>query len=147
MIMTRFFHGLVLVACTAALSTGCCKQGEDSAEPASTSTAAAEAPASGGATITGASALEKLKAKGFTPLTDPVVSDVAGLKSTAAVLKPDMIVVNVIEYSDESMAKMAASAGGSAEILTHQSGKSVVRVTCAGKPKEKCENIMSIIKE
>jgi len=145
--MNRFLYGLTIVACTAALSTGCCKKGSDEAE-AEPGAATAEPAAASGATITGEQALAKLKAGGFTPLTDPVVSDTAGLKSTAVVLKPDMITVNIIEYKDESMAKMAASSAPSTDtMLAHLAGNSVIRVVCAGKPKEKCEKVMSVIKE
>jgi len=146
--MNRFLYGLTIVACTAALSTGCCKKGSDEAESDPGATAPAEPAAASGATITGEQALAKLKAGGFTPLTDPVVSDTAGLKSTAVVLKPDMITVNIIEYKDESMAKMAATASPSSDtMLSHLAGNSVIRVVCAGKPKEKCEKVMSVIKE
>ncbi len=143
--MNRLFHGLVLVLCTAALSTGCCKKGEeDKIEPVT----GASDPAPSGPSITGDEALAKLKAAGYTPLTDPVVGENGGIKSTAAVLKPDMITVNIIEYSDEGMAKMASSASPSSDaVLSHLAGKSVIRVTCAGKPKDKCEKIMSAMTE
>jgi hypothetical protein len=145
--MNRFLYGLTIVACTAALSTGCCKKGSDEAE-SDPGAATAEPAAASGDTITGEQALTKLKAGGFTPLTDPVVADNAGIKSTAVVLKPDMITVNIIEYKDASMAKMAASASpSSATLLSHLAGNSVIRVVCAGKPKEKCEKVMSVIKE
>lgn len=147
--MKRFLYGLTIVACAAALSTGCCKQGSDDAEvetdPGAGTTESTE---SSGSTITGEQALSKLKTAGYTPMTDPVVSDNAGIKSTAVVLKPDMITVNIIEYKDASMAKMAASASPSSDtLLSHLAGNAVIRVVCAGKPKDKCEKVMDAIKK
>ena len=150
--MKRFLYGLTLVACAAALTTGCCKKGSDETEettdPGAGTSESTESAESSGATITGEQALTKLKAAGYTPMTDPVVSDTAGIKSTAVVLKPDMITVNIIEYKDASMAKMASSASPSSDtLLSHLAGNAVIRVVCAGKPKDKCEKVMAAIKK
>ena len=146
--MKRFVYSLAIVACTAALSTGCCKKGSDEAEADPGSGTTAEPAAASGDTITGEQALTKLKSAGYSPLTDPVVSDNAGIKSTAVVLKPDMITVNIIEYKDASMAKMAHSASPSSDtLLSHLAGNAVIRVVCAGKPKDKCEKVMDAIKK
>ena len=144
--MNKMTYGIVISLGTALLFTGCCKKGDDEQQP--TSPIIDTEPEPSGATITGSSALEKLKAKGYTPITDPVVGENGGIKSTAVVLKPDLITVNIIEYPDANMAKLAASGSASVnDVLTHLSGKTVIRVTCVGKPKDKCEAIMSTIKD
>lgn len=132
------------IACVALLFVGCCKKGEE--EKGNTSEAVEPTPS--GPSITGSEALSKLAAAGYTPLTDPTVSENGGIKSTAAVMKPDMIVVNVIEYPDQNMANLAASATPSSDkVLTHLAGKAVIRVTCGDKPKEKCDKVMDLIKK
>ena len=133
------------LVCVALLSAGCCKKGEEETTQAASETAEAvpEAPS-----ITGAEVLRKLDAAGHKPLTDPTVSENGGIKSTAAVMKPDNFVVNVIEYPDQNMANLAASGSPSSDkVLSYQAGKSVVRVTCGDKPKDKCEKLMAVIKE
>lgn len=145
--MKRFIYGITVAICSAALVAGCCKSGSEESKPEPASGESTPSTSSG-STLTGAEAIKKLKDKGFTPLTDPVVADTGGLKSTTIVTKPDMITVNIIEYSDASMAKMAHTASPSSDtMLAELFDRTVVRVVCAGKPKEKCEKVMAAIKE
>ncbi len=146
--MKRIVYGIAISACAVANLTGCCKQGSDDAEPTPVITTAEEpaAAAGSGSTITGKDAISKLKSGGYSTVTDPVESDNAGIKSTAIVLKPDMITVNIIEYKDASMAKMAHTASPSSDkLLSHLAGNAVIRVVCAGKPKAKCQKVMDTI--
>lgn len=141
--MKQVLIGLTLIISATVLATGCCKSTSSSDTEASPAEPTGDkSGAAAGTSLTGEDAVKKLKAAGFQPLMEPVVSNAGPAKTTTFIAKPDGISVSIIEYKDETVAKMAQSGMTGEQVISSLHGSTVVMVTCPPtKPRAKCEEL------
>lgn len=127
--------------------SGCCEKVRELMKGGSESS---HGPESTGGSLTGAQGVARLKAKGWTPIIEPVVAMAGPAKTTTFVsANPQGITINFVEYQDASIAKIAYEGMRSNQVDFKVAlyGHTLVQVICSGaKDKSQCDKALQDIK-